>query len=838
MKTRPDNKPENNDGRPFLKTSALNAYGGAVDPAALGRALKDAGVSDFRLSQENDALHLWYLPATRRAVDENLLRTVLLEHFAPPRRISLERCTKRKFPVRRELFTIDKPVHSATVSILRCSSCNLESARASLLEHFEDATQALYIDIPEDGEGPLIASDNAGALSRVRRALNGEDIKLDGLRICGIQPEVARFPAFVIPADPDGAPVKIAAGKECEALPPHLCPTDAISAGPAGLQIETARCIRCYCCVEAHPEIFVPTQNTEAAVFGRLIDEKPGFMARLPENEKPVFLYAASGRKPRYVLGLAVATMQEHAAALLCDGQLIGAVEEERFTRKRHYGWQPPNRPGTTLALDPTLPVEAAFCNRSIDWLLKKANIKFEDIDIVAINGLPARFRRSYSHSRSSSPLPLLRSGRVVYVPHHLAHAASAFYASGYADSHILTVDGRGDRETAAFFRADENGIRQVFEILSLSDSSIGGVYETVTRLLGFGPHGQGSTMALASYGIPEFDLSPFLKVRSLRNCAIHENGIFESFGHLERKRSDELNDAQRNLAASLQKALEESLYALVKEGVGSDTLQRLCMAGGVALNCRANETLRRRFGLEEIFIQPAANDAGTALGAAFEAHRFAYGERPGARMQSALSGPAFSRDEVRETLKRLDVAFSEPEDPAAEAAHLLATGEVLCLFEGAMEYGPRALGARSIIADPRRADNNARINQMKNREAWRPFGPSVLAGHENAWFERAFDSRFMLFTQKIKPSKLALIPAVAHVDGSTRPQVVHREIQPFYHSLISEFLRLTGVPMVLNTSFNAGGEPIVCTPADALKTFMRTGADILLIEGLLVYRR
>jgi len=839
MKTRPDNKPESNNGRPFLKDAPLNAYGGAVNPAALRTALSESGVTDFRLLQSGNALTLWYLTVSRKLLDESLLRTILLEHFAPPRQINLERCTKKNFPLSRELFALEKSEIAATVSLLRSidDSCTDET-RTALLEHFDDETEALYIDIPENGEGVLAASDHAGALNRVKRALKGENIKLDGLRICGIQPEVTRFPAFVGPAGLDGAPIIIAENKRLEAPPLHLCPTDAIVGGPQGISIDSARCIRCYCCVEAHPEIFIPTQNAEAAVFGRLIDEKPGFLARLPEGEKPVFLYASSGTKPLYVLGLAIATMQEHAAALLCDGQIIGAVEEERFTRKRHYGWQPKTRPGTTLALDPTLPVEAAFCNRSIDWLLKKAGIKLEDVDLIAVNGLPARFRRAYSHCRSGAPLPILRSGRMVYVPHHLAHAASAFYSSGYSDAHILTVDGRGDRETAAFFRAGENGIEQVFEILSLSDSSIGGVYETVTRLLGFGPHGQGSAMALASYGTADVDFSRFLKFRDRERYNIHENGIMENFGHLARERSDDINDQQRNLAASLQKALEESLFALVKDGLGEERLQRLCMAGGVALNCRANEFLRRRMKLDEIFIQPAANDAGTALGAAFEAHFFAYGERPGARLQSALLGPAFRRDEVRDALKRLDVAFSEPDDPEAEAARLLAEGEVLCLFEGAMEYGPRALGARSIIADPRRADNNARINQMKNREAWRPFGPSVLAGYEKAWFERAFDSRFMLFTQNIKASKRELVPAVTHIDGSTRPQIVHPDIQPFYHRLISEFMRLTGIPMVLNTSFNAGGEPIVCTPADALKTFVRTGADVLVIEGLIVYRR
>jgi pyruvate-formate lyase-activating enzyme len=253
-----------------------------------------------------------------------------------------------------------------------------------------------------------------------------------------------------------------------------------------------------------------------------------------------------------------------------------------------------------------------------------------------------------------------------------------------------------------------------------------------------------------------------------------------------------------------------------------------------VSLNCKANDLLRTTLGAERVWAQPGANDAGTAPGAAAEAWHQLTG-LPLAPMTTASLGPAFDDDTIQAALDRAGLAWQRVADPATFAAERLAAGEVVCWFQDRLEFGPRALGARSILSDPRNPDHHARVNRMKDREAWRPFGPSVLAGHEGDWFEDAFDARFMLFTQVVRPAQRERVPVVVHGDGSTRPQVVHAETHPRYHRLISAFHERTGVPMVVNTSFNRRGEPIVHKPDDAVEAFEALGADWLVIGGFAV---
>lgn len=542
-------------------------------------------------------------------------------------------------------------------------------------------------------------------------------------------------------------------------------------------------------------------------------------------------------RGPLVILGIASTTLQNHAAALLVDGQVVASVQEERLRRRKQCGWHPPGRPGVTVVSDPSLPLERAYPSRAVREVLALGGLSAGDVQVVALNGIPARFLPTYSTSDPARPPVTIRQGDHVFVPHHLSHASSAWRMSGMDEAFVFTVDGRGERETAAFFEASDGELHRTFDILCNEDSLIGGVYEYITTILGFGHYGQGSTMGLAPLGEATFDLSRFLSARSRYDYSIHDQGIMEAFGRLARERDGELTKAHVDLAASLQQALEETVIRLIEDGLRGRRARNLCLAGGVALNCSMNQRLRAHFGVERIFVQPGAHDAGTALGAALEAHHFVTGESPNREMTHAYLGRGYDDAEVRVALERYGLPFTRPADFAGDVASLIADGKVVCWFQGRMELGPRALGARSILADPRRGELKDRINVMKGRQWWRPFGPSILAGHEASWFESSFHSPFMLFTLPVLPERREQVPAILHVDGTTRPQSVTREDSPTYFAVIERFERLTGIPMVVNTSFNTAHEPIVESPEDAIASFLELGADWLAIGPYLVDR-
>lgn len=671
-----------------------------------------------------------------------------------------------------------------------------------------------------------------------------EDILLDGLEW-----GVARRPTIAAHAPAGAPPILVDADRctEC-GLCAEICPTSSLTEGGRFAKGGVEKCLSCFDCVEACPQDALrPAYSASSATTSRSLARRPGWLSRLrgssgpalPAPFPPSYLLPAPKKKgkPRWALGLSVTTMQEHSAALLDGGKVAGAVEEERLSRVRHHGWRSKARPGSTLASDPTLCLEEVLPRRAIGALLAPRRLTLDDMGALAVNGIPARYRKAYSVLDADQPIPTLRAGRIVYVPHHLCHAASAWRVSGQKDSWILTVDGRGDRETAAVFRARRGRIRQVSGILSLTDHSIGGVYETVTRLLGFGAHGQGSVMALASFGKPKFDLSGFLSLRTRRDHSLHEHGLDERFAGLARRPGEPLTRAHKDLAASLQDALEKTILALLADAGVPRGASGLCLAGGVALNCRMNALIRRTLKPKALFVQPAANDAGTALGAALEAA--AVLNLPAAeRLGGAALGPGFTEAEAEAALKHAGLDYRRSDAVAVETAGLLEDGRVVCWCQGCAEFGPRALGARSILADPRRKEMHARVNRIKDREAWRPFGPSILAGHEKDWFAEAFDSRFMLFTLPLKPGRAEKVPAVAHVDGTSRPQSVHRGETPLFHSLVSAFHRKTGVPMILNTSFNRRGEPIVSSPADAVGCFLALPDADVLVVGPFIARR
>jgi carbamoyltransferase len=399
----------------------------------------------------------------------------------------------------------------------------------------------------------------------------------------------------------------------------------------------------------------------------------------------------------------------------------------------------------------------------------------------------------------------------------------------------LLVIDGHGDFETLSWYRADGDEIELTHATPFFPDKSVGGVFDTITQALGFGTHGQGSTMALAALGEPTEDFSDILSLREDGSLLLSEWTAMHRYASWRRTRDQPIEQRHRDLAASLQRALESTVRMFIEQRRTPGA--PLAIAGGVGLSCRMNGYLRRTLGIEAMEVPPAANDAGTAIGAALLADRELTGRLPRINAEHSYWGPAWSDEGVHRELSRFKIPHTRVDDISATAAELLAEGQVICWFQGRMEFGPRALGGRSILADPRRAELKDRVNLMKGRQAWRPFGPSILAGHEGEWFEDPWDSRFMLFAVNVRDDKREEIPMVVHDDGSTRPQAVHADTNPRYHALISAFHRATGVPMVVNTSFNTGGEAIVMTPRQAVASFVRLGADYLAIGDSLVSR-
>jgi predicted NodU family carbamoyl transferase/ferredoxin len=715
----------------------------------------------------------------------------------------------------------------------------------------------------------ILVSEDKAALEAVSEAMSTGVADLADIALCCVPLEASGrpCPGTVPEGDQEGLGGILvwsyARCTRCEACA-DVCPADCLTMSSGRLGYDRSACIHCFQCVEVCPQKCLwPDAGAEwicPSVEGlekwlatlslgfkqRYRHGSPAEYLQSPELNATLEAELAGGSKTSTpqtkklaILGLAITTMQEHAAALLLDGKIAGYIEEERFRRRKHYGWRPPGKHGLTLCNDLSLGLEEAFCWKSVRKLCEMSGLGLEDIDYIALNGIPARYRRSYSLDDPSRPPKILRSDKLVFVPHHLAHAASAYHLSGFKDAAVLTVDGRGDRETAAFYKATSDGeLVQLFDILCKEDSSIGGVYETITRILGFGQFGQGSTMALASFGKPTYDMQPYRSVNRHDRHRIHEWQALEAFEKLGGPGLSDLSDQRTNLAASVQQALEESVIRLLEEGYALENFRNLCLAGGVALNCRMNQRIRKEFSPQGMFVQPAAHDGGTALGAALEAHRLITGDNPGCGvMEHAYLGPDYSNEGIEKALKRFGLTYEKSPDVARDAAQLIADGKLVCWFQGKLEAGPRALGSRSILADPRRADLKERLNQIKGRQPWRPFAPSILAGREAEYFEAAFHTPFMLFTFEVKAEVRKNIPLVLHVDSTTRPQSVAEEVNPRYHALIRHFESHSGIPLVVNTSFNTAHEPIVCSPVDALASFLMLQADYLAIGDYLVSR-
>ncbi len=592
------------------------------------------------------------------------------------------------------------------------------------------------------------------------------------------------------------------------------------------------------------------------------------------------------------ILGIS-AFYHDSAATLIKNGKIISAVQEERFTRIKH---------------------DSSYPKNSINYLLKNFNLKLNDIDHIVFFEKPfLKFDRllktylafapkgfkSFSHSipiwfkeklfQKKNLFNNLKEydrnfediNKINFSEHHLSHAASAFFPSPFEEAVILTLDGVGEWATTTVAIGRNNNIEIKKEIHF--PHSIGLLYSAFTYYLGFKVNsGEYKVMGLAPYGKPKYtdiimkELIDFKNDGSFRlnmkyfNYATGLTMINENFSRLfgKKKRFPEkelLNQFHMDIASSIQSVTEDLVIRLVSAISKETKIKNLCMAGGVALNCVANGKLLQRKFFDNIWFQPAAGDAGGSLGAALAFWHIQLGKSREVQstsdgMNGSLLGPSFDNDQVEKTLASLGAKFIKrnEEELLEIVTDKLVENKTIGWFQGKMEFGPRALGSRSILADPRSEKIQKELNiKVKFRESFRPFAPSVLREDVNSWFELDCDSPYMMLVSNVKKEKQlkmskeqenlfgidklnikrSSIPAVTHVDYSARIQTVHKETNPRYHKLISKFKEKTGCPLLVNTSFNVRGEPIVCSVEDSFRCFMGTNLDILVCEDFILFK-
>jgi carbamoyltransferase len=537
------------------------------------------------------------------------------------------------------------------------------------------------------------------------------------------------------------------------------------------------------------------------------------------------------------ILGISHPISWNNAACLLVDGQLVAMVEEERLNRKKHAPHIPPVM--------------------AVQYCLDAANLSLNDVDCIAVGfGRPwdvawghirrANIRKGWRQGlrwmietlRYEHSIPGRGQKPLMFVNHHLAHAASTYYVSGFDNAMILSIDGSGGSESGilAYGRGDTI---KVLERIS-NEGSWGLLYEEVTELLGFHRHsGEGKTMGLAPFGTDQhktFDfidwntpipwIDPVAKERYLATIT-------------PRRKSEPLNDMHKQLAATVQHSLEQAIMRMVYELHRRTGSRNLCLAGGCALNCSMNGVLHDLDVVDNIFIQPAAHDAGTALGAALIAAHQLTGKRPSWIMEHVYWGPEYSNEDILKALHTAGITnYRYSNDICKDTAELLVAGKLIGWFQGRIEIGPRALGNRSILAHPGDPTAKDRVNmQVKRREPWRPFAPSIQEEYAGEYLINAQASPFMLQAFTTRPERIKDLCSAIHVDNSCRPQTVSRSTNPRYWQLIEEFRQHTGIAAVLNTSFNIDSQPIVCRPDEAIWTFQNSGLDAMTIGDYLVWK-
>lgn len=553
------------------------------------------------------------------------------------------------------------------------------------------------------------------------------------------------------------------------------------------------------------------------------------------------------------------------SAALLVDGQLVAAAEEERFVRVKHW---------------------AGFPRLAVEYCLSAAGARIEDVDHIAIGRNPrAHLADKVLYSIKNRPdvgfiadrvknLFLVRDpkGQLAAnlgvdpsrlraqshgVEHHRAHMSSAYYASGFDESAVLSIDGFGDFVSTMWGRGVGNKIEPLRRVSF--PHSLGLFYSGLSQYLGFPAYGdEYKVMGLAAYGQPDLlnKLRQVVRVKDggfelgLEYFQHHIKGIamtWEGEPRYERINSDALEtllgparqpktameDRFKAVAASVQAVFEEAYFEVLETAKKLTGSKKIAIAGGCAHNSLAAGRIRQKGIFQEVFIQPAAGDAGTALGAAFYVHHHKLGNPRRFKMIHSYWGPGASQEDIESLLKAENVPFEtfHEEDLIPKVAQAIADGKVVGWFQGRMEWGPRALGNRSILVDPRRKDMQDLMNaRIKKREMFRPFAPALPLERVGEFFDQTYPDPFMTKVYNIKPEKREIIPAVTHVDGTGRLQTVTRQENPRYYDLITTFGKLTGVPVLLNTSFNEN-EPVVCTPKEALACFLRTKMDVLVLE-------
>jgi carbamoyltransferase len=537
------------------------------------------------------------------------------------------------------------------------------------------------------------------------------------------------------------------------------------------------------------------------------------------------------------VLGIN-AVFHDPAAAIVVDGEIVAAAEEERFSRRKHgkvavpfSTWELPER-------------AMAYC-------LDEARVAVSDLAAIAYSYDPTlagdrpsltedeweQLRTLYAAEAPGfveSALGPFDRSRFCFVPHHEAHAASAVLAAPFAGGDVLVMDGRGER-SSALLGTDRSGGLEVLATQRLPHS-LGLFYEELTMHLGFTRSSdEYKVMALASYGDPRH-LDLFRKsVRTDGTGGFEVDPVdFDAFAP-RRRPGDEFEQSHADLAASVQRRLEEVIIELATWLQRQTGGHHLAMAGGVALNCVANSRLWAEGPYESVWVQPAAGDAGTALGAALAVAR-RLGDRP-RPLRTAALGPCWSDVEVRRTLERAGVGWTRPADLSGFVAERLAAGAIVGWFEGRSEFGPRALGHRSLLADPRDRTTLERLNDVKGREQFRPVAPMVLEERASDIFEGPLPSPYMLFVHRVRAAWRDRIPATVHVDGSARAQTVEAAAEPKIAALLSAFAARTGVPVLVNTSFNTAGRPMVDCPADALEIFGSAPLELLVLGPFVVER-
>jgi carbamoyltransferase len=553
-------------------------------------------------------------------------------------------------------------------------------------------------------------------------------------------------------------------------------------------------------------------------------------------------------------IGINYSQMHDSSACIVRDGEVLFAIAEERLSRVKHDARFPVRAIQACLDFAHLRAGDVSFFCQS--WSAPRKTF-VHDIRCFATGGMHADSLALINSSRHFVSMWRQRNGErdlrgafgnsksgFRFVDHHLAHAISAYAYSGFDESAVLVIDGRGAWEATSLWHGKGGRLEHLWTIPW--PNSLGLFYAQFTHYLGFVPNSdEWKVMGLAPYGQPGVELREFLipddnpyRVSSrllLASSTAPIAGIERRLGP-PRIPESEIDDRHKNLAFAVQDGCERAMLTLARNAVAETRCRNLCLAGGVALNSKANGKILSTGFVDRIFIQPAAGDDGASLGAALAPYLYNGGKLPVTKMRHVYWGPESSDDEIEKVLETYKIRSSRVADPAKIAAELLATGKILGWFQGRMEFGPRALGARSILADPRDPEMNAKVNNaVKFREWWRPFAPSMLAETAGEYIESAGESPFMILTAQVKPEKRSVIPSVTHVDGSARPQTVEREVNPLYWRLIHEFGERTGVPVVMNTSFNLRGEPIVCSPTDAIRTFFSSGMDALIIGKYLV---